>query len=292
MSSSQTFSAPVAGADTPLDTGKTYRFTAYLVGPEGQKSPESNEVTVLGLRAEARSGAVELSWDAPADIEGITGWAYRYKQEGGTWDGDSWQPTGTGATATTVEVGSLTNGVSYEVQVRALLGAETGPESFVVSATPARPDTPGRVEWSTTQPRVGQELTPTLIDPDNPVLAEARWRWRRLRWPRSDAGDSLSAPAPGSRSGESKLGVIARTRQYTPQVSDLNQWLWVEVTYTDDFGGQRVSATASRAVGPGPPCAPANLKAAPGDGQVTLTWEAGCNNGAPSPGINTGVWTR
>ena len=205
MSSSLTFSVPVAGADTPLDTGKTYRFTAHLVGPEGQKSPESNEVTVLGLRAEARSGAVGLSWDTPADIEGITGWSYRYRQEDGTWDGDSWQPTGGGATATTVEVEGLTNGVSYEFQVRALLGAETGPESFVVSATPARPDTPGRMEWSTTQPRVGQELTPTLIDPDNPALAEARWRWRRLRWPRSDAGDSLSAPAPESRSGESKL---------------------------------------------------------------------------------------
>ena len=143
MSSSQTFSAPVAGADTPLDTGKTYRFTAYLVGPEGQKSPESNEVTVLGLRPEARAGAVGLSWDAPAGIEGITGWAYRYKQEGSTWDGDSWQPTDTGATMTTVEVEGLTNGVSYEFQVRALLGAETGPESFVVSATPARPDTRG-----------------------------------------------------------------------------------------------------------------------------------------------------
>ncbi len=62
-------------------------------------------------------------------------------------------------------------------------------------------------------------------------------------------------------------------------MSDLNQWLRVEVTYTDDFGGHRVSATTSRAVGPGPPCAPANLKAAPGDGQVTLTWEAGCDNG-------------
>ena len=66
-------------------------------------------------------------------------------------------------------------------------------------------------------------------------------------------------------------------------MSDLNQWLWVEVTYTDDYtddsGRHRVSATTSRAVGPGPPCAPANLKAAPGDGQVTLTWEAGCDNG-------------
>ena len=156
-------------------------------------------------------------------------------------------------------------------------------ESFVATATPRRPDTRGRVEWSTTQPRVGQELTPTLIDPDAPALAEAHWRWRRQRWPRSAAGDSLSAPAPGSRSGESKLAVIARTRQYRPQVSDLNQWLWVEVTYTDDYtddsGRHRVSATTLRAVGPGPPCAPANLKAAPGDGQVTLTWEAGCDNG-------------
>ncbi len=279
VSSSLTFSAPVAAVDNRLDNRKTYRFTAYLIGPEEQKSPESNEVSVLGLRSEARAGAVGLSWDVPAGLTGITGWSYRYKQEGGTWDADSWQTTGTGATVTAVEVGSLTNGVSYEFQVRALRGTKTGPESFVVPATPERPDTRGRVEWSTTQPRVGQELTPTLIDPDNPALAEARWRWRRQRWSRSDDGDSLSAPAPGSRSGESKLGVIARTRQYRPQVSDLNQWLWVEVTYTDDFGGQRVSATASRAVGPGPPCAPANLKAAPGDGQVTLTWEAGCNNG-------------
>ena len=279
VSSSLTFSAPVAAVDNRLDNRKTYRFRAYLVGPGEQESPKSDAVTVLGLRPEARAGAVGLSWDAPAGLTGITGWSYRYTQEDGTWDADSWEPTGTGATATTVEVEGLTNGVSYEFQVRALLGAETGPESFVVSATPERPDTPGRMEWSTTQPRVGQELTPTLIDPDNPALAEARWRWRRQRWSRSDAGDSLSAPVPGSRSGESKLGVIARTRQYTPRVSDLHQWLWVEVTYTDDFDRHRVSATTSRAVGPGPPCAPANLKAAPGDGQVTLTWEAGCDNG-------------
>ncbi len=75
--------------------------------------------------------------------------------------------------------------------------------------------------------------------------------------------------------------MIARTRQYRPRVSDLHQWLRVEVTYTDDFDRHRVSATTSRAVGPGSPCAPANLKAAPGDGQVTLTWEAGCDNGGP-----------
>ena len=102
----------------------------------------------------------------------------------------------------------LTNGLEYSFEVRAVNGAGAG-ASASDTATPARPDTRGRVEWSTTQPRVGQELTPTLLDPDTPALAEARWRWRRLGWLRSDDGDSLSAPAPESRSGESKLGVIA-----------------------------------------------------------------------------------
>ncbi len=230
------------------------------------------------LEAAAGNARVDLRWDPPLTDNGsaLTGYVVRHSADGGA----NWMSETLAVTRHTVR--DLTNGTEYSFEVRAVNGAGEG-ASASDTATPARPDTPGRVEWSTTQPRVGQELTPTLIDPDNPALAEARWRWRRQRWSRSDDGDSLAAPVPGSRSGESKIGVIARTRQYTPQVSDLHQWLWVEVTYTDDYtddsGRHRVSATTSRAVGPGPPCAPANLKAAPGDGQVTLTWEAGCVNG-------------
>ena len=231
------------------------------------------------LEAAAGNARVELRWDPPLTDNGsaLTGYVVRHRSDGGA----NWMSE-TLAVTTRHTVRDLTNGTEYSFEVRAVNGAGEG-ASASDTATPRRPDTRGRVEWSTTQPRVGQELTPTLIDPDNPALAEARWRWRRQRWSRSDAGDSLSAPAPESRSGESKLAVIARTRQYRPRVSDLNQWLRVEVTYTDDYTGDsrrhRVSATASRAVGPGPPCAPANLKAKPGDGQVTLTWEAGCDNG-------------
>ena len=231
------------------------------------------------LEAAAGNARVELRWDPPLTDNGsaLTGYVVRHRSDGGA----NWMSE-TLAVTTRHTVRDLTNGLEYTFEVRAVNGAGEG-ASASDTATPERPDTRGRVEWSTTQPQVGQELTPTLIDPDAPALAEARWRWRRQRWSRSDAGDSLSAPAPESRSGESKLAVIARTRQYTPQVSDLHQWLRVEVTYTDDYTGDsrrhRVSATASRAVGPGPPCAPANLKAKPGDGQVTLTWEAGCNNG-------------
>ena len=234
----------------------------------------------VDLEAEEGDAQVTLTWQTPADNGSpLTGYEYRQSSDGGgTWSPD-WGPVpGSDGSTTSHTPMGLTNDTEYTFEVRAVNGAGEG-ASASDTATPERPDTRGRVEWSTNQPRVGQELTPTLIDPDNPVLAEARWRWRRQRWSRSDDGDSLSAPVPGSRSGESKLGVIARTRQYTPRVSDLHQWLWVEVTYTDDFDRHRVSATTSRAVGPGPPCAPANLKAAPGDGQVTLTWEAGCNNG-------------
>ena len=276
------------------DIGKRLRLTVGYVDGESnnandrkiaQSAATAPVVDVpsapRNLEAAAGNARVDLRWDPPLTDNGsaLTGYEYRQSADGGvTWAPD-WGPTSSNAsTATRLTVEGLTNDTEYTFEVRAVNGAGEGAAASD-TATPRRPDTRGRVELSTNQPRVGQELTPTLIDPDNPVLAEAPWRWRRLRWPRSDDGDSLSASVPGSRSGESKLGVIARTRQYTPRVSDLHQWLWVEVTYTDDFGGQRVSATASRAVGPGPPCAPANLKAAPGDGQVTLTWEAGCNNG-------------
>ena len=269
------------------DDGVSYseRFTITVTDVDEDGTVTLSTTAVRILRAAAGNGQVTLSWVAPLSDGGsaLTGYEYRQSSDGGgTWSPD-WGPVpGSDGSTTSHTPMGLTNGTEYTFEVRAVNAVGSG-DSSRVKATPERPDTRGRVEWSTNQPRVGQELTPTLIDPDNPALAEARWRWRRQRWSRSDAGDSLSAPAPESRSGESKLGVIARTRQYRPRVSDLHQWLWVEVTYTDDYTDDsrrhRVSATASRAVGPGPPCAPANLKAKPGDGQVTLTWEAGCNNG-------------
>ncbi len=160
------------------------------------------------LEAAAGNARVDLRWDPPLTDNGsaLTGYGYRYGS------GGSWTP-GTLGVTTSHTIDQLTNGLEYSFEVRAVNGAGEG-ASASDTATPRRPDTRGRVEWSTTQPRVGQELTPTLLDPDTPALAEARWRWRRLGWLRSDAGDSLSAPAPESRSGESKL-VSCRRNSFT-----------------------------------------------------------------------------
>ena len=163
------------------------------------------------------AGAVELSWNDPRDPV-ITIWQYRQQAGSGSWG--VWRNVpGSTASTTTHTVSGLSAEETYRFQVRAIIPGGRWPNRLSLrrrrGAGYARP---GGVEHDSAG--VGQELTPTLIDPDAPALAEAHWRWRRQRWPRSAAGDSLSAPAPGSRSGESKLAVIARTRQYRPQVSD------------------------------------------------------------------------
>ena len=281
VSSGITFTAtPVAsveegpGAGSQLYNGQTYRFRARLLGPEGQPSAASDSVTVLGLRAEGRDGSVVLSWDTPP-IAGVTGWAYRHRPADGSWEEGDWQPIpGSGEATTTASVEGLSNGVAHWFQVRAVLAMGSGPESFVVSATP---DTPGRVTVRPTQPRVGETLKATLVDPDTPVEVTG-WRWRRLAsWDRSADIDSASAPP----SSERWTQVVGRTRKYKPVKADLGRRLRVEVDYTDRSGAQG-ARTTTPAVQAGPPCAPPDLAAAAGDedGQVELTWAAACNHGS------------
>ena len=281
VSSGITFTAtPVAsveegpGAGSQLYNGQTYRFRARLLGPEGQPSAASDSVTVLGLRAEGRDGSVVLSWDTPP-IAGVTAWAYRHRPADGSWEEGDWQPIpGSGEATTTASVEGLSNGVAHWFQVRAVLAMGSGPESFVVSATP---DTPGRVTVRPTQPRVGETLKATLVDPDTPVEVTG-WRWRRLAsWDRSADIDSASAPP----SSERWTQVVGRTRKYKPVKADLGRRLRVEVDYTDRSGAQG-ARTTTPPVQAGPPCAPPDLAAAAGaeDGQVELTWAAACNHGS------------
>ena len=173
-------------------------------------------------------------------------------------------------------VRGLTNGTEYTFAVRAVNAVGAG-ASVRVPATPRRPDTPGRVEVGPTQPRVGETLKPTLVDPDTPVEVTG-WRWRRLAsWDRSADIDSASAPP----SSERWTQVVGRTRKYKPVKADLGRRLRVEVDYTDRSGAQG-ARTTTPPVQAGPPCAPPDLAAAAGDedGQVELTWAAACNHGS------------
>lgn len=83
---------------------------------------------ITNLSATPGNTEVVLSWSAPLDGgDAITG--YEYRVDGGTW-------TSTGSASPGVTVGSLTNGVEYDFEVRAVNSTGNSPASNLVAATP------------------------------------------------------------------------------------------------------------------------------------------------------------
>ncbi|MGR3913243.1 MAG: fibronectin type III domain-containing protein [Gammaproteobacteria bacterium] len=104
-----------------------------------------------GLRANSENGAVALVWSAPTISVIISGYRYRWSNNG---DDNTWESSGGGdgapiagsATATDYTIASLTNGTLYHVQLAAENASGTGAWSASVNATPlGAPGQPGVV---------------------------------------------------------------------------------------------------------------------------------------------------
>ncbi len=118
-----------------LDGGSVQQFRTRAVNSEGEPGGVSSAAAVFPLRARGGDGRAALSWDSPG-YAGVT-WQYRSKAGAGAWT--DWQPVpGSGASTTSTTVSSLTNGVGYRLQVRALSGTQVRGVSFLSSVTPAR----------------------------------------------------------------------------------------------------------------------------------------------------------
>ena len=120
---------------------------AYTDGQGPNKSQQSDPTAaVIGkpgkpqdLEADPGDEQVALSWSAPASDGGssITGYAYRYSDDGGTtWERD-W-PTQADGTTTSTVVDGLTNETTYTFQVRAHNNIGAGPAAEE-TATPKAP---------------------------------------------------------------------------------------------------------------------------------------------------------
>ena len=106
----------------------------------------------VSLAAEAGDAKVTLTWSDPSPADAtISKWQYRQKDSGSYGE---WQDVTGGASARSVEVGSLANGTAYTFQVRAVdTAANEGAAGTTDEVTPAAATTttptPGAV-WSAT----------------------------------------------------------------------------------------------------------------------------------------------
>ncbi len=155
-----------------------------------------------------------------------------------------------------------------EVTVQAEIGPGAAPtatatQAVSVTITNVRED--GTITLDPLPPRVGTEITATLEDPDK-VTRVTRWYWNRA------GGEAGSASDPP----------VSATKKYTPPVPSVGHRLQVVAQYDDEQGtGQTAeSAITAPILAREPSGAPASLTAAPGDGEVALSWEAPEEGGA------------
>ena len=85
------------------------------------------------LAARGGNGIVTLMWDAPADDGGapILRYDVRYRESGGTWG--TWMEVDGEADARSTTIMDLTNGTTYEFQVRAVNGKGDGAAATIES---------------------------------------------------------------------------------------------------------------------------------------------------------------
>ena len=230
--------------------------TATPMAPVVLSPPSSSPSAPRNLRATPGDGRVTLSWEAPSSDGGapITDYAYRVDGTG------AWRSAGLDLRE---EVGDLTNGREHGLEVRAVNAAGDGPAASV-TATPMAPVV----------------LPPPPSSPSAP---------RNLRATPGDGRVTLRWERPSSDGG-------AAITHYEYQVDGAGSWksagadLREAVTGLTNGREYRFEVRAVNSVGDGPPAtatarprrppsAPLNLRASPGDGRVTFSWEPPSNFG-------------
>ena len=239
-----------------LKNGVTYQFKVRLVRPDGVTGSASAPGSLLGLR-QRRTGAVALSWTDPRS-PAITAWQYR--QQAGSESWGLWQRmSGSTRSTTSHTVSGLGAAETYRFQVRGIGPGGPFAESFTVSA-PAVPSPPRNFK---------------AVAGDGQVL---------LTWqaPASTGGSSLLGYHYRESGGGRTTGWIEFQKtwtRYLPQNLRNGQAYTFEVrAYNREGSSASVDTTVTPA---GAPRAPGGFTAAPGDGQVALSWTAADSNGAP-----------
>ena len=125
-----------------LTNGDRYDFEVRAVNSVGEGAAAATSGTPgtppsapTGLTPRAEDEAIKVTWGMPADTGGsvVTRFEIRYRMSGGGWS--NWLTVSGGSNATTYTFDDLTNGVAYDIQVRAVNAVGEGAAASV-RATP------------------------------------------------------------------------------------------------------------------------------------------------------------
>ena len=260
---------------TSLTNDRSYRFRVRAVSEAGT-GPETSVMSAVptsdtpGVPGVPRSftatpgdGMVTLAWNAPSD-GGSRIVFYEVQVDSGTW-------TDTGS-ETTHTIENLTNDRSYRFRVRAVSGTGTGPETSAMSAEPTAETavSSGAPELKPAQPGSGTVT---------------------LRWEPPSGGRTVLRYEVQVTEGETLVrapGDVRPWHETDTLTSHKERGLKNGTTYSFEVravfagvgpGPASALLMATPAGQPGTPPAPTDLRATPGNGSVTLRWQAPSSNG-------------
>ena len=240
-------------------------FTSVSATPYDGPTPEPGVPTNLAVTSGDHQ--VTLNWNAPSTVgaSAITSYEYQYSTTSGIF-GNTWTPVSGDGSTRQVTVSSLLGATSYTFRVRAVNTQGTGTASEEIEAI--------AYDGATPEPGVPPTLTATPGD-----------RQVTLGWEASSLGASVithyeyqySTTSSSFGSTWTRVSGDGSARQVT--VSNLtggtNYFFRVRAVNAQGAGMPSTEIEAIAYDGPTPePGAPGNLRAIPGDRQVTLNWEA------------------